>query len=565
MKAVAKALKTINQTPRTPGRRKPPNLSPFRISQRPTPDGPPNTNSRIRRSYSQSITERTPLASAQGTEQDNEPHSRSQSPEEEELSPIHKKLPPLPTQTQRSRGEDVNNRLHAGVNGGDAPNYGSFIRPPPSSGALSGPSALELPEPALSTDLEVVSSHRNHTWWSSHGNKSTRSSKRLDKSTDGDAYEVGRTSTPPRSSGGLFPKHRSMIHPRRTFSTPDGFGALHKRPMLSRFFSSAKGDSAPSPDVQLEAYKQFDLRQAEFFSFLDDELLKIETFYKSKEAEARDRMRVLRQQLHEMRDRRLQEVAAAQQSKERLQAKHGRVPSGNGELSCDIAKKAPDVFQADGPRWIRPIEHAIGFGNHHFGKNTKALVQMGSPLDPRHERTDMWRDFGRRVYQDEVSYKSAKRKLKVALQEFYRGLELLKSYALLNRTAFRKINKKYDKAVNARPTGRYMSEKINNAWFVKSDLVESQLVAVEDLYARYFARGNRKVAIGKLRTKSSRAGDYTASVFRNGFWLAAGTTFGVQGLIYGIDHLSSSDLHEIAATSYLLQVSTNLYDIVKSP
>ena len=447
----------------------------------------------------------------------------------------------------------MNKRLRPGVNREDAPNYGSFIRSPPSSGALSGPSALELPEPALSTDVEDVPSHRR-TWCGSPGDTSNRLSKRLDRSTNGDAYEVGRTHTPPRSSSGLFSKHRNMIQPKRTFSTPDGFGASRRRPILSRLFSTARGDFPSSPDVQLEAYKQFDLRQAEFFNFLDDELLKIETFYKSKEAEAIDRMRVLRQQLHEMRDRRLQEVTAAQQSKERFQSKHTRGPSGNGQLSYDSATKAPEIFQPDGPRWIKPIEHVIGFGNNRFGKNTKALVQMNSPLDPRHERTDTWRDFGRRVYQDEVSYKSAKRKLKIALQEYYRGLELLKSYALLNRTAFRKINKKHDKAVNARPTGRYMSEKINNAWFVKSDLVESQLVAVEDLYARYFERGNRKVAIGKLRTKSSRAGEYTASVFRNGFWLAAGTTFGVQGLKYGIDHLSNSDPLVIAATSYLLQV-----------
>lgn len=201
-------------------------------------------------------------------------------------------------------------------------------------------------------------------------------------------------------------------------------------------------------------------------------------------------------------------------------------------------------------------------GKTRFGKNSQALAQMGTPgIDARdRESIQNRRDFMRRQDpSNDVSYRSAKRKLKHALQEFYRGIELLKGYAYLNRTAFRKINKKYDKAVNARPPLRYMSDRVNKATFVQSEVIESLMVAVEDLYARYIERGNRKVAASKLRQKMNKSGDYSPSTFRSGLLLMAGTLFAIQGLVYASDHLHSSDVSEQVRTSYLLQVRAPLH------
>lgn len=440
--------------------------------------------------------------------------------------------------------------------------YGSIIPNPPSRSNPVGPPSLELPDPAL--DPMDEPSARGHTLWR-HGSHTLprHGPLRRTASTTGDAYEVGRTHTPSKIGATLLPKHRNVFRPRRTASTPHGAPFAKRPALIKRIFTSGDRKSSGVHDVPLEAYKDFDLRQAEFFTFLDKELHKIETFYKMKENEANERLRLLREQLHEMRNRRLEEVIAVQKSKERAKNEGEALGLlGNGDMHpANGSSHTHERSDFSAMKWLNPLESAISTKGHIVGKDTKALAQLGSPpgpqpdqLDPHH-RADSRRDFIRRHNpHDAVPYRTAKRKLKLALQEYYRGLELLKSYALLNRTAFRKINKKHDKAVNARPTGRYISEKVNKAWFVQSEVLDGHIVAVEDLYARYFERGNHKLAVGKLRTKPSRSGDYSGSVFRNGLLLAAGVVFGVQGIVHGAEHLRSPDALIRDETTYLLQV-----------
>ena len=549
-------MKNVNQTPRIPGRQLPSNLlnnafnSPIRnhasldhLSTRVTPESRGKILSTAAGDTETRAT--TPISEASG---------KSTGNGFDGASPIG-----VPSNTSpRPIGDASDTHWDSG----EVTNYGSFIPSPASHNPHLGPPSLELPDPALPADEDAFARH-NRAWRQSRFIPivhSTPSFQHLEGRRS-DAYEVGKTNAPAKlDSSHLLPKHKRFLRPRRVASTPHG-GVTPIPPGLMRRIFSSGGPGTPPGDVPLEAYKEYDTQQARFFSFLDDELHKIESFYKTKEAEANRRLQILREQLHEMRDRRLQEIRAEQDAKERAKRQLERIENGHKDFLPDHQNGRHPSSVSTALKWVQPIESAIGIGSSRIGKTSKALQNLGTPTGPTPQqlpgssRPISWQDFTKRSsHPDDVTYRSAKRKLKLALQEFYRGLELLKSYSLLNRTAFRKINKKYDKAIKARPTGRYMSEKVSKAWFVQSEVLESQIVAVEDLYARYFERGNHKVAVGKLRSKTSKATDYTGSVFRNGLLLAGAVVFGIQGVVYGAEHLKGPDIAMRTATSYVLQI-----------
>ncbi|KAK6954155.1 hypothetical protein Daesc_004117 [Daldinia eschscholtzii] len=406
---------------------------------------------------------------------------------------------------------------------GNEGQYGSFVPTPPST--MESWNVFELPDPALgdpAIPIEQPPSRPTDTLQKS----TTRQSVKRSASTTVVTPRGTSQSASHVRPGSMPQQDASPGKLRRIFST-----GPHLTQRLNRTESFKFGSS-------LEAIETVRQREKDFFDFLDSELDKVETFYRQKEEQAGQRLAVLRAQLHEMRNRRTQELAEMRQRKERGE-------DGSSQYSKGVSSGANNSLS-----WVDPIKSRIfkpganskAFSRLHF---TPVLGAMG---------VDSRRDYMRRPSSHEVSYRTAKRKLKLALQEFYRGLELLQSYAQLNRTAFRKLNKKYDKAVNARPPYRYMNEKVNKAWFVNSTTVEEYIHAVEDLYARYFEKGNRKIASGKLHRLNRRPGDESAIAFRNGLFIGTGAVFTLQGLVYGAQLLFDPDPVLREQTSYLMQI-----------
>lgn len=137
---------------------------------------------------------------------------------------------------------------------------------------------------------------------------------------------------------------------------------------------------------------------------------------------------------------------------------------------------------------------------------------------------------------DVERYKAARKKLKAAVLEYYRGLEILKNYKILNRTGFAKILKKFEKATEVACGDAYYSAKVAPSILVSSESVEKLLKGTEEIFAAYFEHGNRKRALERLRINSSNgAGEngstHHLSVARAGFYLGISLCATVGGLI----------------------------------
>ncbi|RYO85300.1 hypothetical protein DL766_001724 [Monosporascus sp. MC13-8B] len=422
-----------------------------------------------------------------------------------QAKPGHQETPKsgaLPTPGQGERHSLARSPGNEGNYGSFGPRPASQTGPPSTSGSRN---LFQLPDPAM----RVPSNLSEHPSVRSDGGR---------ESLNREAMQRSATMAPVVLNGSsLTPMARSSP-------------ASHNRPSsnrLRRLFTATQPITRTESaryEVDMQALDTVRQREKEFFEFLDGELEKVESFYHQKEEQAGLRLAALREQLHEMKNRRVRELACAKHRKEQ---RNGSSDDGDGKASGHDHPQG--LFNPIKSKLFRP------------GPNSKALSAM--PMTPVIGGTefDARRDYTRKAQSDDVPYRTAKRKLKLALEEFYRGLELLKAYTLLNRTAFRKLNKKYDKATHARPPYRYMNEKVNKAWFVNSDVVDNYIRDVEDLYARYFEKGNHKVAAGKLRRLTRRPGDESGTTFRSGLFIGMGAVFSIQGVAYGAKLLFDDD------------------------
>ncbi|PVV03057.1 hypothetical protein BB560_002474 [Smittium megazygosporum] len=146
------------------------------------------------------------------------------------------------------------------------------------------------------------------------------------------------------------------------------------------------------------------------------------------------------------------------------------------------------------------IDHGTS-QNNSFG--TKTLINMNKEL----ELTPA--DYHIRKNDTE----KAKRRLKKAIKEIYRGFEMLKSFRVLNKTGFVKILKKYTKATGWEAGPASFLEFVDTNYFVTSTKLDTAIRDIEKVYADRYSGGLISQARNELRIPS------TISDVINGFIL----------------------------------------------
>ncbi|RPB03523.1 hypothetical protein L873DRAFT_170314 [Choiromyces venosus 120613-1] len=318
--------------------------------------------------------------------------------------------------------------------------------------------------------------------------------------------------------------------------------AASPRPFVNRLSSFFAGPWQSTDTTTIDITEAQLGASAEFHKWLLMELNKIENFYKRREIDATIRFAEMKEQLEILRLRWL--------------TTHSRTngdPNGlefiDERLEDNVVDKQSSTWSTTGTENLS--KHAPDLSTHRrIGWNT-SIVAMGPSIT---HKMDTQRDYECRKPVNDPTHRLAKSRLKRAFIEYYRRLELLKSYVCVNRDAFCKITKKFDKVSGLRTSPRFLNEHINKSYFAGSENRLDELInETEILFARFFMKSNRKEAAMRLRTRENKS-VYHASFLRSGFYLGSSLVIGAYGLWQAMGKLNSDNPAMSLKTCYLLQL-----------
>lgn len=339
------------------------------------------------------------------------------------------------------------------------------------------------------------------------------------------------------SSASILSVDSASVYSTQTFSfDTSSSSGLCRGLNLSEQRNDTRRFMDPSAELPLhEILTQLTPKELTFFSMLDAQLAKVESFYVAREQEMMARSLVLLNQLKELKDHRevfletntKKSWAANISSKLSFRNRPRRKPhTEEGQVFKLVLSPTASTNSRDKKMLFTSALPArtSGCGSPH-------------PSEKKHGEEDAWSRLAERPHpglsmspNDPSSYIHAKRKLKKAVLEHYHGLETLQNYRVLNLAGFRKAVKKFEKITRIPVKKQYMAERVANCTFASDDGITSNMKReMERIYAAAFACGDKKKARKQLRASTSSK-SYYCSIFRSGLLIG----FAIYALIDGL-------------------------------
>lgn len=401
-------------------------------------------------------------------------------------------------------------------------------------------------------------------------------------------FEAERTSVPHRpddpQNSSQRPKHSQERESRsgnilQTATLNMGFLPKLKR----RGTGKEHWDPSRRASVQWDLAKSIPLKDLlpllspvhkAFFEKLDRELEKVDSFYLEREKEMRTKTSALKAQLKELQDHRrlfhelhdadhswlpplirrkalpvvertLQKSTARKRKTCRTEAasvsptpRRRSVVKENKTLEEEI-ETSPDRLPPSGNQTsdeatAQPGSSGSGGSGGEEAqpkgwRRVKYKLDMHNVARKRHpDSPGTSPELSKQKY-DPDDYLQAKKQLKKAVLECYRGLEVLENYRTLNLIGFRKALKKFEKYTKIPAQQAYFTEKVETSAFSSGATVQSMISDMEELYAARFTRGDSKVAKMRLRGFTQHK-THHFSTFRTGIMLGLAVPALVDGL-----------------------------------
>ncbi|KAK9931211.1 hypothetical protein M0R45_018498 [Rubus argutus] len=222
-----------------------------------------------------------------------------------------------------------------------------------------------------------------------------------------------------------------------------------------------------------------------FFERLDEELNKVNQFYKTKETEFLERGEILNKQLQILLD--LKQILNDRRWKNSLsKPKYPSIPSSwsSTPRNSDYSSENSEELSAT-PTSTEPTQ---------TDEAIAALERNGVSFTNTATR-------GHGEFINRKKIQCAEKMIRGAFVELYRGLGLLKTYSSLNMVAFTKILKKFDKVrygIEPAASASYL-KAVKRSHFISSDKVVRLMDEVETIFTSTSPTMTRKKAMKFLR------------------------------------------------------------------
>ncbi|XP_076890368.1 LOW QUALITY PROTEIN: phosphate transporter PHO1 homolog 10-like [Bidens hawaiensis] len=253
-----------------------------------------------------------------------------------------------------------------------------------------------------------------------------------------------------------------------------------------------------------------------FFEKLDEELNKVNTFYRDKVEEAIEEAASLNKQMNALIALRIK-VKQPDINKCHIKRKVS-LDSSSTESSISDSPIREDTLEKQlknghmDPKFdAEPIydnSSSNGVNSENYEPDPSDVLDRvrikntrESPMSTIRSVLNDSKDKDLKFKKEEL--KKAEGQLKVAFIEFYRKLHQLKHYSYVNLLAFSKILKKYEKSAKRRAARSYM-KTVDDSYIGSSDEVNVLLDRVEDTFVKYFANSNHREGMKILRPKRKR-------------------------------------------------------------
>lgn len=276
-----------------------------------------------------------------------------------------------------------------------------------------------------------------------------------------------------------------------------------------------------------EEHKDIDnLAKQKFIDWVDVELLKVASFYKSKEVECTIRYLVLLDQLEQLKNHK--EYFRDSQHNSTRSSVHSQSATNNSQ-ECfhhrnNGTKNSKWLFSFNiKNNYVSVLEH-VHFIFNYFDMPSLPNYFWKADDAPKKQTSFVEEELRReRTIPDSPPPFISKIMIKKAICELYHTMELLHSFKVVNRTAFRKLLKKYDKRCHDSKSTAYMN-KVDAMYFNASETLTKLTENLENIFTYEFEEGHRKTAITKLRSFALTKSHYRSN-FLSGYLIGISCPF----------------------------------------